>query len=103
MSYLGKSQTTKKLLAENIPYLVDVDGGTPFDHCFENKDFETISHIFHHMESKLWQLEYNAFAYAIQSIDQESLRMIKNTLFTFSPILDNVPLPVTGTILNGNN
>ena len=64
MAYLGKSKTLKQLLGEDIPYLVDIDGLTPFDYCIENKDFEVISHIFHHMEAKMWVLDYNAFSFA---------------------------------------
>ena len=47
-----------------------------------------------------WYLDYNAFAFALKNVDTETLAMMEKTLFTLSPILSNVPLPVTGSLIN---
>lgn len=82
---------------------MDVDGHTPFDYCLETNNYAGIHYIFKQMEDQQMYLDQNAFSYAVKNKGMAMKRMLDATLFTESPALSNVQLPIIGYINNGKD
>jgi len=101
LTYLCKTLPIKAALDLEIPYNSDINGFTPFHYCLETNNYDCINYIYQKMQVQKIILDYKCFEYAITFSGECSKVMLAETLFTQSPVLDNLSIPVVG-IIRGN-